>query len=107
MGSIPVRVTKPEKAPRTVVLFLFLGLGVPYAHRTHSRFTNYATHNSELLVLQIITRANMGSYTPPEDPKARFQGSEAARRSKKTIDNRFPLSVTEPKREGGGYIQPR
>ena len=27
--------TKPEKAPRTVVLFLFLGLGVPYAHRTH------------------------------------------------------------------------
>ena len=44
---------------------------------------------------------NMGSYTPPEDLKARFQGSEAARRSKKTIDNRFPLSVTEPKREGG------
>ena len=25
MGSIPVRVTKPEKAPRRVVLFLFLG----------------------------------------------------------------------------------
>ena len=26
MGSIPVRVTKPEKAPRRVVLFLFSGL---------------------------------------------------------------------------------
>ena len=42
----------------------------------------------------------MGSHTPPEDLKARFQGSEAARRSKKTIDNRFSLSVTERKREG-------
>lgn len=41
-----------------------------------------------------------GPHTPRGDRKACFSGSEAARRSKKTIDNRFPLSVTEPKREG-------
>ena len=57
--------------------------------------------------LKICDFQDMGSHTPPEDRRARSQGSEAARRSKKTIDNRFPLSVTEPKREGWGYIRQR
>jgi hypothetical protein len=75
-----------KSTPKTECFFSSM---VARRNRTHSRFANFANHSFDLLLKQVSTLRELGSYLPLEDLKACFQGAERAKYSPKA---KFPYT---------------